>query len=81
MNRFKSKLLTGGYFDHHKQFYESAGYFIREEAFYRVEKDFPRIEEKDVRNGVGDVKYSIIVSGCSGFIVPEQQVFQTLVSL
>ncbi len=81
LNRFKSKLLTGGFFDHHRQFYESIGYFIRDEAFYRVENDFPKIEEKDVRNGVGDVKYSIIVSGCSSFLVPEQEVFQTLVSL
>lgn len=81
LNRFKSKLLAGGYFDHHRQFYENPGYFIRDEAFYRVENNFPRIEEKDVRNGVSDVKYSIIVSGCSGFVVPEQEVFQTLVSL
>lgn len=81
LNRFKSKLLTGGYFEHHRELYENVGYFIREETFYRVENDFPRIEEKDVRSGVGDVKYSIIVSGCSSFIVPEQEVFQTLVIL
>ena len=78
LNRFKNKLLTGGYFDHHRQLYESAGYFIREDTFYRVENDFPRIEENDVRQGVGDVKYSIIISGCSGFTVPEQEVFQTI---
>lgn len=78
LTRFKNKLLTGGYFDHHRQLYESAGYFVREDTFYRVENDFPRIEEKDVRQGVGDVKYSIIISGCSGFTVPEQEVFQII---
>ncbi len=75
---FKNKLIVGGYFDHHRQLYENPGYFIRETAFYRVEKDFPRIEEKDVRSGVGDVKYSIIISGCSDSIVPEHEVFQII---
>lgn len=78
LTRFKNKLLVGGYFDHHRQLYENAGYFIRGETFYRVENDFPRIEEKDIRNGVGGVKYSIISSGCSDFIVQEQEVFQTI---
>lgn len=76
LTRFRNKLLAGGYFDHHRQFYESTGYFIRDEDFYSVENDFPRIEEKDVRSGVSDVKYSITTSGYSGFIVPEQEVFQ-----
>lgn len=78
LNRFKSKLLEGGYFDHHRQHYGDIGYFIREETFYRVEGDFPRIEKKDVRKGVGEVTYSIAITGCSGFITPEQKVFQDI---
>lgn len=78
LNMFKSKLLQGGYFNHHRTLYDSTGYFIRNSEFFRVDRDFPRIEEKDIRAGVGDVKYSIIVSHCSEFIKTEQYVFQTL---
>jgi hypothetical protein len=80
LNRFKNKLLEGGYFDQHKHLYETAGYIIRQDNFYKVENDFPRIEERDIRPGVGDVKYSIILSRCSDFIVSEQLVFQALAS-
>jgi len=79
LNRFKNKLLEGGYFDQHKDIYESAGYFIRQEIFYKVENDFPRIEESDIRSGVGDVKYSIVISLCSDYIRTEQELFQTLI--
>lgn len=76
LNRFKSKLLEGGYFDQHRHLYEDVGYFIRKETFYKVENDFPRIEEKDIRKGVGDVKYSIIISQGLQYIKTEQEVFQ-----
>jgi len=75
---FKRKLIEGGYFEHHKSLYETVGYLIRQEQFYEVRDDFPRIEEKDIRNGVGDVKYTIIISQCSAFAVTEQQVIQTI---
>jgi hypothetical protein len=78
LNRFKNKLLEAGYFDQHRHLYEHTGYFIRQDIFYKVENDFPRIEERDIRNGVGDVNYSIVISQCSDFIRTEQQVFQTL---
>ena len=79
LNRFKNKLLEAGYFDQQMHLYEHIGYFIRQDVFYKVKNEFPRIEEKDIRNGVGDVKYSIVISQCSDFIRTEQQVFQTLI--
>lgn len=78
LSQFRNKLIEAGFFDHHRQLYTDIGYFIRQELFYKVENSFPRIEEGDIRNGVGDVKYSIIVSLCSDFIRTEQEVFQTL---
>jgi hypothetical protein len=76
LNRFRSKLLEAGYFDQHIHIYEMNGYMIRQETFYRVEGDFPRIEERDIRDGVGDVKYSIILSQCSEFIRTEMEVLE-----
>lgn len=76
--QFKNKLLEAGYFIHHHQYYSDIGYFSRQDKFYEVEREFPRIEEKDLRNGVGDVKYSIIISQCSDYVKPEEYIFQTI---
>ncbi|MBK9391245.1 MAG: PD-(D/E)XK motif protein [Bacteroidetes bacterium] len=77
-NQFKSKLIQAGFFDHHRDIYEDTGYFIREDDYYRVRNNFPRIEESDIRNGVGDVKYSIIVSQCNEYQISEEEVFNNL---
>lgn len=79
LTRFKNKILSAGYFDQHKNYYEHTGYFIRQDVTFLVEQNFPRIEEVDIRDGVGDVKYSIIVSHCSDFIRTDDQVFNTLI--
>jgi hypothetical protein len=81
LNIFKSKLIEIGYYEIHKPLYEKTGYYVREAHFYKVEKDFPRIEEKDIRNGIGDVKYSIVISQCSEYLVIEDNVFQIMNSL
>jgi hypothetical protein len=78
LNRFKSKLYEAGYFEQHFALYDSIGYFIRQDTFYIVENEFPRIQENEIRSGVGDVKYSIIVSQCEAFRQTQQSVFETL---
>ncbi|MEO6547712.1 MAG: PD-(D/E)XK motif protein [Ferruginibacter sp.] len=78
LNRFKSKLYEAGYFDQNFALYDSVGYFIRQDTFYLVENGFPRIQENEIRSGVGDVKYSIILSQCETFKQTEQEVFETL---
>jgi hypothetical protein len=76
--QFRSKLLQGGYFIHHRPLYENIGYHVRQDTFYTVRDGFPRIEENDIRNGVGDVKYSIILSDYAGYIVSESSVFEII---
>ena len=75
LNKFKSKLYEVGYFDLQRNLYENIGYRIRQDDYYKVENDFPRIEENDIRPGVGDVKYSIILSQCTPFVLNEVDVF------
>jgi hypothetical protein len=77
-SQFRNKLLETGYFEHHANLYGQTGYIIRNESFYNVSGNFPRIEEHDLRPGVGDVKYSIITSQCSEFMVNESEVFNEL---
>jgi hypothetical protein len=75
---FAAKLLEAGYFAQHKYIYETESYFIRQENFYKIEKEFPRIEEKDIRKGVGDVKYSVILTSCSDYLINENIVFKII---
>lgn len=75
---FQYKLVQAGYLPAHKEHYNHRGYSIRSEAFYEIRDSFPRIEENDLRNGVGDVKYSIIISDCSAYQISEPTVYQNL---
>lgn len=61
-NTFKRKLTSVGYFEHHKVKYQDISYFVRDEDFYLVHDNFPRIEENQLMKGVGDVRYSIVLS-------------------
>ncbi len=78
LNRFKSKIYEVGYFELQRDLYDSVGYFVRQDVFYKVENDFPRIQEHEIRSGVGDVKYSIILSQCLRYIQEESTVFNTI---
>ena len=79
LNQFRNKLIEAGFFDHHRQQYTDIGYFIRQDIFYKIENQFPRIEERDIRDCIGDVKYSIIISQCSDFIRGDDEVFNNLI--
>jgi hypothetical protein len=61
-NLFNLKLLESGYYDVHKPLYDERGYTIRQENLYRVSGNFPRISENQIPIGVGDVRYSIVLS-------------------
>ncbi len=81
INRFRAKLYEVGYFDQHENLYTSVGYHVRQDNFYNVEGDFPRLQETELRNGVGDVKYTIIISQCQQYIQSEIQVLDKLSNL
>lgn len=78
LNIFNNKLLEVGYFEKHTHLYNEKCYMIRDENYYRIENEFPRIREKEIRNGVGDVKYSIILSQCNEYLVAENTMFNII---
>lgn len=78
LNRFRAKLYEVGYFDHHIDLYFHTGYHLRNQSFYEVTGDFPRLQENELRNGVGDVKYSIILSQCQQYLIHESEVLKNL---
>lgn len=56
---FEMKLAQYGYIESMRSLYESSTYQIRNNQYFKVEDNFPRIKEGEVRNGVSDIKYSI----------------------
>lgn len=78
-NAFRVKLLEADYFDIHTELYNENRYSIRQENIYRVTGDFPRIIESQVPSGVGDVRYSLIVSGNNPWSLKETQLFDEII--
>lgn len=78
LHTFNMKLLEAGYLDVQSDIYNERSYLKRDEHYYSVKAEFPRIKESEVRNGVGDVKYSIILSHCDRYLITESQLFKTI---
>jgi hypothetical protein len=77
-NLFKLKLLESGYYDVHKFLYNEKGYTIRQENIYKVLGDFPRITENQIPIGVGDVRYSIILSESEEWRINQETLLQSI---
>jgi Putative PD-(D/E)XK family member, (DUF4420) len=73
-DELENLLFEIGYLDIHANRYDNIGYTIREHNYFKVGTDFPKIIESDLRNGVGDVRYTISVAECKRFSIPESEV-------
>jgi hypothetical protein len=71
-------LFEIGYLDIHATRYENIGYTIREHNYFKVSVNFPKIIESDLRNVVGDVRYTISVAECKNFSIPESEVIELI---
>lgn len=81
LNVFNAKLFEVGYIDKQEHLYYDRCYQIRNESFYHINADFPRIKESELRKGVGDVKYSIVLQMCNEYLVSENQVLNVIKTL
>ena len=70
-HEFEIQLFNAGYIDKHRVKYETHGYVDRDIHIFLVKDQFPRIIENNLKNGVGDVHYSIDLSSCIPFGVNE----------
>ena len=70
---FADLLLRTGYKDADVARY-SARFAVRSARFFEVGDDFPRIVGADLRPGVGDVRYTILLSECERHAIPEDEV-------
>ena len=77
-NMFNAKLLEASYFIQDAELYNDRSYKVRRENSYNVTNDFPRVKESELRDGVGDVDYTIIVDMCSDYLVPEGEIYNNI---
>lgn len=81
LSMFNAKLFEVGYLDKHEPYYQDRFYQTRNESFYKVENEFPRIKENELRNGVSDVRYSVILAMCDEYQVTENTIFNVFKEL
>lgn len=65
--KFEDRLLEAGYIDVHEQHYHRPTYRVREFNVYQVSNGFPRIVAADIMEGIGDLRYSVVVAGIERF--------------
>jgi len=81
LSLFNAKLFEAGYLDKHETLYRDRFYQIRNENYFKIERDFPRIKENELRSGVSDIKYSIILAMCDEYLVAEKQILNIIKDL
>jgi Putative PD-(D/E)XK family member, (DUF4420) len=79
--QFEDELLLSGYLDAHASRYSERGYIVRSETTFQVKSGFPRLVEKDLPKGVGDVKYGLVVAACAPFALKAPRLTSVLVRL
>jgi hypothetical protein len=71
-------LRDSGYLDAHASRYDERHYAVRKIEVFEVRPGFPRLTEKDLPPGVGDLSYTIIVAQCLPFSLSDSQTRQLL---
>ncbi len=75
--KFSERLVQAGYLDSQSSFYTNR-YSARSQHFFDVRDNFPRIVGADLRRGVGDVHYSILLSECEHYAISEEVARKTI---
>lgn len=78
LNDFDAKLIIAGYFDDQRALYEQRHYQLRDQNTYEVRDNFPRIKESEIREGIGDVKYTIIASALLDYKVDDDNLYKII---
>jgi len=78
LSDFETQLFNAGYLHKHRSRYNKIGYHDRNIQIFRVDDNFPRIIETDLKPGVGDVHYSIDLAVCWHFRISQEDFISEL---
>ena len=65
---FEDRLMQSAYFDVHAPRYEGRRRTVRSEQTFRVAEGFPRIVERMLPTGIGEVSYALSLAACAAFV-------------
>jgi hypothetical protein len=71
---FDDRLLDAGYLDADAPHFETRRFTLRAIECFRVTDTFPRLIEKDLPTGVGDVSYALSLAACAPYAVPSADI-------
>ena len=77
---FNAKLIEAGYLDSHREFYSDTRYRHRETTFFIVTEGFPRITARDLRAGISECKYTVLLTACAPYKVGDAEAIATLMN-
>ncbi len=69
LEHFNEQLFEMGYLDSESSWYEKTGYHVLSQKAYKITDGFPRILSSNIPIGVGDIKYSIVLSACADHLM------------
>jgi hypothetical protein len=75
---FDDKLLDVGYLDADGPRFESRRFALRSEYCFHVRDGFPRLLERQLSAGVGDVSYALALAACQPFAISPSDMISTL---
>ena len=81
LNYFRARLMLAGYMPEDRTKYELRHYNINKRDLYSVTSEFPRIVQDDLRKGVHDVTYTIMLDVCGSFLISENKLLQIIKQL
>lgn len=75
---FDDRLLEAGYLESDAPRYETRLFALRSEHTFHVRSGFPKIVERDLPVGIGDVAYMLSITACAAFALPMVKVMEML---
>lgn len=81
MNYFMARMQLVGYYQEDRSKYELRHYNIKKRDLYNVTSGFPRIVQNDLRKGVHDVNYAIMLDVCGSFLISDVKLLKVIEQL
>ena len=81
LDGLNAKLIEAGYLDSHSELYSDTQYRHRETRFFKVTNGFPRIAARDLRGGISECCYKVLLAACAPYEVAGTEAIAALLNV
>ena len=81
LDGLNAKLIEAGYLDSHSELYSDTQYRHRETKFFKVTNGFPRIAARDLRGGISECSYKVLLTACASYEVGGTEAIAALLNV